>query len=832
VSLSTMSNPSGAPITAFSTKGVARISAGHRINPYCKKRKHPADSSVGRVESNDASVTNATRDAPSAALPTPPVNSSGTRIISDLVVSAVDKAGMEGIDREAIDAIIMKESGNSLFMQQQQKRDDKVNVRIEALRKKLEIQMEKNKNDNGTWLKTLEKQIDNDMSEFLSARPLRSCKVVVDMDMFYMACELLSRPDITDTTPACVGGPSMITTSNYAARRYGVRAAMPGYIGAALVNQLSKGREKLIFCPMNMDLYKEKSLLVRYVLNEYDANLTAYSLDEAYLDLAPYLLCSLVNETWTHEQISNHLLSKDDEALAADINRSGPNVNSEFGEKDENSLDACYDRLLQFSPTECLFRAEAIVSDMRSRVRTITGGLTCSAGLAPNFMLAKIASDMNKPNGQLLIPNDHESIIRFLHPLSTRKVSGIGRVTEKILRAFGITTVQQLYAERALVRFLFDRNPSTCRFLISASYGCSSSTTSDEKDSDESNQQKGISRERTIPSGKTWAEVTAKLEDVARLLSEDMGKKQLSARTIYVKVKLHTFDLLSHGRTLPDGTFVHSAKDLTRIATALFHEIRQKEVDSKGAKAGKSSNTSNTDRGLFSVRLVGIRCTNFKTESSLEHGEFRGTQKTIDQFVAKHSKIDTTPDCRLIPPQHSVNSLPNERNPYSPYQKSNLYSRSHHHHAFFSLDQPVTGSKNETNNVSKVRVPENAGTQGNCEALLHPDIIETPTVRDLRSPDVEKMDVNAGCLECPICHKRIKSSTGGTDDERSYNEVFNHHIDTCLNRPAIQQVVRNFSATDSSKQMRLSFGQTASANQIHKNQSFGVRSSTAKGKIF
>lgn len=818
-----MSNHTEAAATSSAVKSVDGVASGHRINPYSKKRKYPTEGNDARVESNEVAATNETIVDPSVTRVAQSASSSDKRVISDLVVSAADKAGMEGIDREAIDAIIMKESGNSLFMQQQKKRDDKVNVRIEALRRKLELQIEKNKNDNGAWLRTMEMQIDQDMSEFLSARPLRSCKVVVDMDMFYMACELLSRPDITDTTPACVGGPSMITTSNYAARRYGVRAAMPGYIGAALVNQLSKGREKLIFCPMNMNLYQEKSLLVRQVLNEYDPNLTAYSLDEAYLDLAPYLLCSLLHPTWTHEEIKTHLHTKGEESIEVDTNDNVCGV-----ETISPALDECYDHLLQFSPTECLFRAEAIVFEMRSRVQIVTGGLTCSAGLAPNFMLAKIASDMNKPNGQLLVPSDHESIIRFLHPLPTRKVSGIGRVTEKILRAFGITTVQQLYAERALVRFLFDRNPSTSQFLICASFGCSSSTSSsDEKDSDESNQQKGISRERTIPSGKTWAEVAAKLEDVARLLSEDMGKKQLSARTIYVKVKLHTFDLLSHGRTLPEGNYIHSAKDLTQIATELFHEIRQKEVDCKGARAAKSNRTPTTDRGLFSVRLVGIRCTNFKKESSNDNGTNGGTQRTIDHFIAKYSKVETTPECNEKS-QHSLHLQPIERNPYSPFRKSNQCNHNASNHiTLCSTDQIDIASRSEVKDVTGNEIP-----MPNDD--FHQAIVETPAALYPFAPVLEKVDDNADCLECPICHKRIQSSSiGGSAVVRNYNDFFNHHIDTCLNRPAIQQVVRTVDAIASGKQMRLSFGQATSTNQIRsKKRSSGVRESNAKAKIF
>ena len=94
------------------------------------------------------------------------------------------------------------------------------------------------------------------------------------------AFELLSRPDITEDMPACVGGPSMILTSNYAARRFGVRSAMPGYIGEALVQQLSQGRQKLRYCPSNFELYKAKSMQMRQALSEFDSNLAAYSLHQ------------------------------------------------------------------------------------------------------------------------------------------------------------------------------------------------------------------------------------------------------------------------------------------------------------------------------------------------------------------------------------------------------------------------------------------------------------------------------------------------------------------------------------------------------------------------
>ncbi len=64
---------------------------------------------------------------------------------------------------------------------------------------------------------------------------------------------------------------------------------------------------------------------------------------------------------------------------------------------------------------------------MRDRVHAETG-LTCSCGVAPNRMLAKVCSDVNKPNGQCVISSDPTEIRRFVDALPIRKVPGIGKV--------------------------------------------------------------------------------------------------------------------------------------------------------------------------------------------------------------------------------------------------------------------------------------------------------------------------------------------------------------------------------------------------------------------
>lgn len=64
---------------------------------------------------------------------------------------------------------------------------------------------------------------------------------------------------------------------------------------------------------------------------------------------------------------------------------------------------------------------------MRARVFEATRGLTCSVGVAPNMMLAKIAADKNKPNGQYVVGATRDEVMDFIADLPIRKVSVSGR---------------------------------------------------------------------------------------------------------------------------------------------------------------------------------------------------------------------------------------------------------------------------------------------------------------------------------------------------------------------------------------------------------------------
>jgi DNA polymerase-4 len=88
-------------------------------------------------------------------------------------------------------------------------------------------------------------------------------------------------------------------------------------------------------------------------------------------------------------------------------------------------------------------RGEEIAEKIRRDIREKTG-LTASVGVAPNMFLAKIASDMNKPDGITLVPFEQEAIEKFLAPLPIGRIWGVGQVTQKKLLSLGLPTIGKL----------------------------------------------------------------------------------------------------------------------------------------------------------------------------------------------------------------------------------------------------------------------------------------------------------------------------------------------------------------------------------------------------
>ena len=234
---------------------------------------------------------------------------------------------------------------------------------------------------------------------------------------------------------------------------------MPGFIGKKLCPEL-------IIVKSNFTKYQEVSQQVREILVEYDPVFSPMGLDEAYLDLTNYVTQLMNDETIN----KGHVTSED----YHNIDETDTGI--------EDCTETCFDNTERYetehegvislpdSYWECALR---VVTEIRERIEKRTC-LTASAGIAVNKMLAKIASDVNKPNGQYFIPPEREKILHFIRSLPIRKVTyndvymlisscyilkvaGIGKVTEKMLKSLSIETCQDLYDNRAILKLLFSK---------------------------------------------------------------------------------------------------------------------------------------------------------------------------------------------------------------------------------------------------------------------------------------------------------------------------------------------------------------------------------------
>ncbi|KIY92783.1 DNA polymerase kappa subunit [Monoraphidium neglectum] len=191
---------------------------------------------------------------------------------------------------------------------------------------------------------------------------------------------------------------------------------------------------QLVFVKPNFEKYTAASEETRRVFRVYDPDFRAGSLDEAYLDVTDY--CSRHGVT-----------------------------------------------------------GEQVAAELRARVRDETRGLTCSVGVAPNQLLAKVASDINKPDGQYVLAPSRAAVTAFISSLPIRRVPGIGKVTEQLVSALGATTCGELFERRGLVAALF--SPVALEFFLGVSLGLGA-TRHSELPPESEPQRKGISCERTF----------------------------------------------------------------------------------------------------------------------------------------------------------------------------------------------------------------------------------------------------------------------------------------------------------------------------------------------
>jgi DNA polymerase-4 len=321
----------------------------------------------------------------------------------------------------------------------------------------------------------------------------------VDLDAFFAAVEQRDKPSLRGR-PVVVGGVG----------GRGVVATASYEARVYGVRSAMSTREARARCPHaayltgRFDAYRESSRRVMTLLGELSPLVEPLSLDEAFVDLA-----------------------------AADV-----------------------DDLSVAGVTEVARR-------LKEDVREVTGGLCGSVGVASSKLVAKIASDLDKPDGLVVVPPGTERDL--LRPMSVGVIPGVGPATAERLRRVGVHTVRDLEGVSAdeLVRIVGQAHGTSLYRMARAD---------DDRPVVPEREAKSVSVEDTYDTDLVDKRLLEGLLDrQAGQVTERLRKARMSGRTVTVKVRLHDFTTNTRSSTLPAPT--DSPRVVARLARALLGEV-------------------------------------------------------------------------------------------------------------------------------------------------------------------------------------------------------------------------------------------------------------------
>ena len=199
------------------------------------------------------------------------------------------------------------------------------------------------------------------------------------------------------------------------------------------------------------------------------------------------------------------------------------------------SLDEAYLDITEYLLKHPGLKSSEVVNEMRSKIAQQTK-LTASAGISLNTMLAKICSDLKKPNGQFELLNE-EQARDFISNLPVRKIGGIGNVTEQLLSVLGVENCQDIIENRGLIYLLFSELSAASFFRIALGIG---STNISEMTN---NKRKSMSTETTFRDTSDVQKLREICDNLSSELSSDLQAENLTGRQVTVKIKTHKFDI-------------------------------------------------------------------------------------------------------------------------------------------------------------------------------------------------------------------------------------------------------------------------------------------------
>ncbi len=264
---------------------------------------------------------------------------------------------------------------------------------------------------------------------------------------------------------------------------------------------------------------------------------------------------------------------------------------------------------------------KTIAEKIRNDIRKETG-LTASVGVAPNMFLAKIASDMNKPDGLTLVPFEQEAIEAFLAPLPIRSMWGVGKVTQKKMLSLGLTTIGALqHSDPALLERTV--GPRAAAVFERLSRGI------DRRQIETESDEKSISNETTFKDDLTDREA---LETTFMRLIDKVGerlrKAELYATAIHIKIRWSDFSTITRQTRLTQPA--SDTITLREVGMELLDKnLRHRPVRLIGFGV---SGLCDTDR--FPSQQLNL----FETDASSSHERRKRLFQTTDMIQNKYGK--------------------------------------------------------------------------------------------------------------------------------------------------------------------------------------------------
>ena len=348
----------------------------------------------------------------------------------------------------------------------------------------------------------------------------------IDMDAFFAAIEELDHPDYR-------GKPVVVGADPHGGKGRGVvstcnyEARKYGIHSAMPISQAYKRCPHAIYAPPRMRRYVECSRKFFSILNEFTPKVEPISIDEAFLDITGCI------------------------------------------------------RLLG-SPNEIACKIKKCINDRL--------GLTASVGIAPNKFIAKIASDLEKPDG--LVNVEPGKTLDFLHPLPISKMWGVGKKSEVKLQAMGINTIGDLaqLTQDAVIK-KFGKNGLHFWMLANGM---------DDREVERDHTTKSVSLENTfmedVADEKT---ITETIFSIADNLSRILRNKNLKGKTVTLKIRLEDFSTFTRAHSY--GSYFDSSQIISESILKLYRNFNRqnKKVRLLGIAVSNLNNQCDEQLGLF-----------------------------------------------------------------------------------------------------------------------------------------------------------------------------------------------------------------------------------------